>query len=144
MATTVFSSHALASVGSYAPPVARDDAPTALREVTKRDGRCVVWDPERITRAIALAFHASRHPDASTAHTGDAAARFGLGFSDFSEVLAITQLVVNTVERRAASQAPTVESIQDVLALYNNFTQVLENKCKSLIFFKLILTHIGY
>ena len=117
MASTVFPSHALASVGSYAPPAARDDAPTELREVTKRDGRCVVWDPERITRAIALAFHASRHPDASNAYTGDAAARFGLGFSDFSEVLAITQLVVNTVERRAASQAPTVESIQDVVEM---------------------------
>ncbi len=117
MATTVSPSHPLASVGSYAPLVTRDDAPTLLREVTKRDGRCVSWDPERITRAIALAFHASRYPDTSNAHAADPAARFGLGFSDFSEVLAITQLVVNTVGRRAASDAPTVESIQDVVEM---------------------------
>ena len=90
---------------------------TAVHSVIKRDGRTVAWDPERITRAIALAFFASRHDGASNAHADDAAARFGLGFSDFSEVLAITQLVVNTVQRKIEARVPSVEEIQDIVEM---------------------------
>jgi len=104
---------AVTSVGSYAPP-----APiSALTEVVKRDGRRASWDPDRITRAIALAFYASRTNDAVNPQANDAAARFGLGFTDFSEVCAITQLVMNTVQRKADTDAPTVEDIQDVVEM---------------------------
>ena len=51
----------------------------APAEVVKRDGRRAPWDPDHITRAIALAFHASRTNDAVNPHADDAAARYGLG-----------------------------------------------------------------
>ncbi len=85
--------------------------------VIKRDGRSVSWDPERITRAIALAFYASKHDGTANPHADNAAARFGLGFSDFSEVLSITQLVVNTVHRKVTDRPPTVEEIQDTVEM---------------------------
>ncbi|MES2522434.1 MAG: ATP cone domain-containing protein [Gemmatimonadota bacterium] len=101
------------AIGAYAPPP--DIA--GLVEVVKRDGRRAPWDPERITRAIALAFHASRSDDGINPHADNAAARFGLGFAEFSEVCAITGLVVNTVARRASDDAPTVEDIQDTVEM---------------------------
>lgn len=88
-----------------------------LTQVIKRDGRRAPWDPELITRAIALAFYASRHDDADNPNAKDAAHRFGLGFTDFAEVCAITQLVVNAVERKAQDQEPTVEAIQDIVEM---------------------------
>ena len=97
---------------SYDPSVVR-----TLTEVIKRDGRREPWDPECVTRAIALAFYASRHEDALNPLANDAAHRFGLGFTDFADVCAITQLVVNTVERRAQDHTPTVEEIQDVVEM---------------------------
>ncbi len=114
MSTTVAAArNSAVTIGTYTPlaPI------SALTEVVKRDGRRAPWDPDRITRAIALAFFASRTNDAPNTHADDAAARFGLGFTDFSEVCAITQLVVNTVERKAASEAPTVEGIQDIVEM---------------------------
>lgn len=89
--------------------------PTPLTEVVKRDGRRVPWDPARITRAIALAFFAERFVAAENAHSDDATARYGLGVSDYAEVLAITGLVVNTVARKFSDDAPTVEQIQDIV-----------------------------
>jgi ribonucleoside-triphosphate reductase len=100
------------------PLVAAGDAAglaTPVTEVIKRDGRRAPWDPERITRAIALAFHADRHADAPNPLANDAAARFGLGVGDYAEVLAITQLVVNTVARKHDAAAPTVEQLQDIV-----------------------------
>jgi len=88
---------------------------TPVTEVIKRDGRRAPWDPERITRAIALAFFADRHHDASNPQADDAAARHGLGVGDYAEVLAITQLVVNTVARKHDAAAPTVEQLQDIV-----------------------------
>jgi len=112
-ATRTTPRHAGTTVGTYTPlaPI------STLIEVLKRDGRRAPWDPDRITRAIALAFYASRTSDALNPHANDAAARFGLGFTDFSEVCAITQLVVNTVQRKAHTDAPTVEDIQDVVEM---------------------------
>jgi ribonucleoside-diphosphate reductase alpha chain len=91
--------------------------PATLPTVRKRDGRDVPWDPERITRAIALAFFADRYPDTANPLSENAAARFGLGFADFGEVCAITQLVVNTIERRHPDTPPQVEEIQDVVEM---------------------------
>jgi len=88
-----------------------------ITEVIKRDGRRASWDPERITRAIACAFWASRHDDAPNPHADDAAHRFGLGFTEFADVCEITQLAVNTVERKAQDRTPTVEEIQDVVEM---------------------------
>lgn len=89
-----------------------------ITEVIKRDGRRAPWDPERITRAIALAFYAARHDEAQNPHADDAAHRFGLGFTDFADVCEITQLVVNTVERKAQDgHDPSVEEIQDVVEM---------------------------
>ncbi len=101
---------------SFAPYAPAAPAPS-IPAVIKRDGRSAPWNPERITRAIALAFFASRYENAPNPHADDAGARFGLGFTDFSEVLAITQLVVNTVERKTAERTPTVEEIQDVVEM---------------------------
>ena len=56
-----------------------------ITEVIKRDGRRASWDPERITRAIALAFWAARHDDAINPHASDAGHRFGLGFTEFAD-----------------------------------------------------------
>ena len=112
---------------SVAPRAANDVRPTfgsydaagvrTITEVIKRDGRRAPWDPERITRAIALAFWASRHDDAANPHANDAAHRFGLGFTEFADVCEITQLVVNTVERKAQERTPTVEEIQDIVEM---------------------------
>ncbi|MEN9509293.1 MAG: hypothetical protein RLZZ621_1856, partial [Gemmatimonadota bacterium] len=88
-----------------------------VTEVIKRDGRRAPWDPERITRAIALAFYASRHDEAPNPHANDAAHRFGLGYADFADVCAITQLVVNAVERKAQEREPTVEEVQDIVEM---------------------------
>ncbi len=88
---------------------------TPLIEVVKRDGRRATWDPARITRAIALAFYAERHADADNAKADDATARYGLGVADYAEVLAITDLVVNTIARKFDDAAPTVEQIQDTV-----------------------------
>jgi len=88
-----------------------------ITEVVKRDGRRAPWDPERITRAIACAFWASRHDDAPNPHANDAAHRFGLGFTEFADVCEITQLVVNTVERKAQERTPTVEEVQDIVEM---------------------------
>jgi len=99
--------------GAYTAPA----QPDTLTHVVKRDGRRVAWEPDRITRAIALAFHASQTVAAVNPFANDAGARFGLGFTEFSEVCAITQLVVNTVQRRAHDTAPTVEDIQDVVEM---------------------------
>lgn len=114
MATTLAPARAFGSrLGVYTPT----PAVSTLTDVVKRDGRLLAWDPDRITRAIALAFYASRHDDATNTHADNAAARFGLGFTDFSEVCAITQLVVNTIQRRMSGNAPTVEEIQDVVEM---------------------------
>jgi len=88
-----------------------------VTEVIKRDGRRAPWDPERITRAIALAFYASRHDEAPNPQANDAAHRFGLGYADFADVCAITQLVVNAVERKAQEREPTVEEVQDIVEM---------------------------
>lgn len=88
-----------------------------VTEVIKRDGRRAPWDPERITRAIALAFWAARNDDAVNPHHNDAAHRFGLGFTEFADVCEITQLVVNTVERKALERTPTVEEVQDIVEM---------------------------
>lgn len=100
------------SFGSYDAAGVR-----TITEVVKRDGRRAPWDPERITRAIACAFWASRHDDAPNPHANDAAHRFGLGFTEFADVCEITQLVVNTVERKAQDRTPTVEEIQDIVEM---------------------------
>lgn len=112
-ASNLIAQPAGAALGLYEAPVPG----SALIDVVKRDGRRAPWDPDRITRAIALAFFASRSNDAPNSQANDAAARFGLGFTDFSEVCAITQLVVNTVQRKAGDEAPTVEEIQDVVEM---------------------------
>ena len=100
------------SFGSYDAAGVR-----TITEVVKRDGRRAPWDPERITRAIACAFWASRHDDAPNPHANDAAHRFGLGFTEFADVCEITQLVVNTVERKAQERTPTVEEVQDIVEM---------------------------
>jgi len=102
-----------APIGTYAPP----PPAVALTHVVKRDGRVVAWEPDRVTRAIALAFFASRFDDALNPQSDNAAARFGLGFADFAEVCAITDLVINTVQRKGANTPPTVEDIQDVVEM---------------------------
>ncbi len=100
------------------PETATSMEPPRPHAVRKRDGRTADWDPERIVRAIALAFHAHRHKGAVNPHSHDAAARYGLSISDHAEVLRIAGMVVNTVELRVArGETPTVEQIQDIVEL---------------------------
>lgn len=93
---------------------------TTPREITviKRDGRRAAWEPERIVRAIALAFYAQRHKGSANPHAADAAARYGLSVQDHAEVLRIAAMVINTVDLRVAKgETPTVEQIQDIVEL---------------------------
>lgn len=90
------------------------------REITviKRDGRRASWEPERIVRAIALAFYAHKHKGAANPHAADPALRYGLSVQDHAEVLRIAGMVINTIDLRVArGDTPTVEQIQDIVEL---------------------------
>ncbi len=92
--------------------------PAERRVIVKRDGRAVAWDPERIARAIALAFYAVRHNSAPNPFSDDLAARYGLSAEDYAEVLRITGMVVNTVDLRfRRGESPTVEQVQDIVEM---------------------------
>ncbi|OYT72636.1 MAG: recombinase [Chloracidobacterium sp. CP2_5A] len=92
--------------------------PAERRVIIKRDGRAVSWDPERIARAIALAFYAVRHNNAPNPFSDDPAARYGLDEHDYAEALRITGMVVNNVDLRFhRGDNPTVEQVQDIVEI---------------------------
>jgi ribonucleoside-diphosphate reductase alpha chain len=63
--------------------------PAAERLVAKRDGSRVRFDLNKVTRAIALAFHEVRTDNAPNSYRDDALACYGLQSSDFAEVTRI-------------------------------------------------------
>ena len=90
----------------------------ADKAVRKRDGRSAQWDPERIVRAIALAFHAARNKGVDNPHRDNQATHYGLSLSDHAEAMRIASMVTNTVELRAARGVkPSVEEIQDIVEM---------------------------
>ncbi len=95
------------------------EAPSTLPSViVKRDGRTVGWNPERIVRAIALAFYAVRHNNAPNPFSDAPEVRYGLDEDDFAEAQRITEMVVNNVRLRAQhGQQPTVEQVQDIVEM---------------------------
>ncbi len=91
---------------------------TADKAVRKRDGRSADWDPERIVRAIALAFYAHRNRGADNPTRDNPARYYGLSMMDHAEVLRIAGMVINTVELRALRGVkPSVEEIQDIVEM---------------------------
>ena len=113
------------------PPVGRDmttvlypESLTSMmtsaadKAVRKRDGRSAEWDPERIVRAIALAFFAARNKGAENPHRDNQSKHYGLSLMDHAEVLRIAGMVINTVELRALKGVkPSVEEIQDIVEM---------------------------
>jgi ribonucleoside-triphosphate reductase (thioredoxin) len=92
--------------------------PTADKSVRKRDGRSAEWDPERIVRAIALAFYANRNKGAENPHRDDQAKHYGLSLMEHGEVLRIAGMVTNTIELRAVRGVKSsVEEIQDIVEM---------------------------
>ncbi|MBC7562194.1 MAG: recombinase, partial [Gemmatimonadaceae bacterium] len=90
----------------------------ADKAVRKRDGRSAQWDPERIVRAIALAFHAARNKGVDNPHRDNQATHYGLSLMDHAEAMRIASMVTNTVELRAARGVkPSVEEIQDIVEM---------------------------
>lgn len=106
--TTVYYPDSLASMMTAA----------ADKAVRKRDGRAADWDPERIVRAIALAFYAQRNKGADNPNRDNQAKHYGLSLMDHAEVLRIAGMVINTVELRATRGVkPSVEEIQDIVEM---------------------------
>ncbi len=90
----------------------------ADKAVRKRDGRSAEWDPERIVRAIALAFYAYRNKGADNPYRDDQAKHYGLSLMDHADALRIAGMVINTVELRALKGVkPSVEEIQDIVEM---------------------------
>ena len=101
-------------------PVSQESAqpPAADKSVRKRDGRSAEWEPERIIRAIALAFYAHRNKGAENPFRDNPTKYYGLSVMDHAEVLRIAAMVINTIELRAErGVAPSVEAIQDIVEM---------------------------
>ena len=91
---------------------------SADKEVRKRDGRTAGWDPERIVRAIALAFHAFRNKGADNPFRDDVSRHYGLSLADHAEALRIASMVINWLEVKSApGTVPTVEQVQDTVEM---------------------------
>ena len=90
--------------------------PAAARLVAKRDGSRMRFDLNKITRAIALAFHEVRTDNAPNAYRDDALACYGLQSSDFAEVTRIAAGVSQMLELfYRDGRHPTIEQVQDAV-----------------------------
>ncbi len=88
------------------------------REIIKRDGRNVLWQPDRIVRAIALAFNAYRNGGNRNEDSEDESDKYGLTETDHTEVLRIASMVINYIDLRfTRGESPTVEQVQDVVEM---------------------------
>ena len=96
------------------PPAHDSGGTAAVRQVVKRDGTRMPWDPAKVTRAVALAFHDVLTNGAPNPHRGDAPARWGVDLSTFLKALAITGRVERMLELvYRHDREPTIEQIQD-------------------------------
>lgn len=84
------------------------------RLVIKRDGAKVRFDLNKITRALALAFHEVRTDNAPNPYRDDLLACFGLDSETFIEVTEIAAAVSQMLELHyRAGRHPTIEQVQD-------------------------------
>lgn len=90
--------------------------PAAARLVLKRDGTRVRFDQNKVTRAIALAFHEVRTDNAPNPYRDDALACYGLQSADFAEVTRIAAGVSQMLELQYRDgRHPTIEQVQDAV-----------------------------
>ncbi len=88
--------------------------PTDARLVVKRDGSKVRFDNNKVTRAIALAFHEVRTDNAANPYRDDILACFGLDSETFIEVTKIASSVSQMLELYYRDgKHPTIEQVQD-------------------------------
>jgi ribonucleoside-triphosphate reductase len=98
------------------PPAHEGDGPGATRQVLKRDGTRMPWDPTKVTRAVALAFRDVLTGGAPNPHRDDAPARWGVDLNTFLKALAITGRVERMLELvYRHDREPTIEQIQDTV-----------------------------
>ncbi len=84
------------------------------RLVCKRDGSEVRFDLNKVTRAIALAFHEVRHGNVENPYRDDMLACFGLSGDDFSQVVQISEGVSQMLELYYRDgRHPNIEQVQD-------------------------------
>jgi len=88
----------------------------ADRMVTKRDGQQVRFDLNKITRAIALAFHEIQTDGATNPYRDDMLACFGLESDTFIEVTKIAGAVSQMLELYYRDgKHPSIDQIQDAV-----------------------------
>jgi ribonucleoside-diphosphate reductase alpha chain len=88
--------------------------PADARLVAKRDGSKVRFDLNKVTRAIALAFHEVRTDNAANPYRDDILACFGLDSETFIEVTKIAASVSQMLELYYRDgKHPTIEQVQD-------------------------------
>jgi ribonucleoside-diphosphate reductase alpha chain len=88
--------------------------PADARMVQKRDGSKVRFDQNKVTRAIALAFHEVRTDNAANPYRDDILACFGLESETFIEVTQIAAAVSQMLELYYRDgKHPTIEQVQD-------------------------------
>ncbi len=88
--------------------------PADARMVLKRDGSKVRFDLNKVTRAIALAFHEVRTDNAANPYRDDILACFGLESEAFIEVTKISAGVSQMLELYYRDgKHPTIEQVQD-------------------------------
>ena len=88
--------------------------PADARMVCKRDGSKVRFDLNKVTRAIALAFHEVSTDNAYNPYRDDILACFGLKSETFIEVTRIAEAVSQMLELYYRDDKhPTIEQVQD-------------------------------
>ena len=86
------------------------------RMVVKRDGSKVRFDLNKVTRAIALAFHEVRTDNAPNPYRDDILACFGLQSEVFMEVTKIAAAISQMLELYYRNgKHPSIEQVQDAV-----------------------------
>ena len=99
-------------------PTIRLSRAIALRDrmAVKRDGSRVRFDLQKVTRAIALAFHEVRTDNAQNPYRDDALALYGLDAATFQQVAQIAESVSMMLELfYRDGRHPTIEQVQDAV-----------------------------
>lgn len=90
--------------------------PAEARMVLKRDGTKARFDPGKIARAIALAFHEVRTDGAPNPYRDDALACFGLASDAFAQAASIAASVSQMLELfYREGRHPSIEQVQDAV-----------------------------
>ena len=90
--------------------------PAEGRMVVKRDGTRVRFDLNKVTRAIALAFHEVRTDNAPNPYRDDALACYGLESEPYREVSSIAAGVAQMLELHYRDgRHPSIEQVQDAV-----------------------------